>query len=69
MTVIHVGASGPTTLASSDGAPIDVALSPGAVRVEVSMVPHHLGPYLRDLGPDKAEQELPWIYTSPIYVQ
>ncbi len=69
VTVIHVGASGPTTLASSDGAPIDVALSPGAVRVEVSMVPHHLGPYLRDLGPDKAEQELPWIYTSPIYVQ
>ena len=41
----------------------------GAVRIEVSMIPRHLGPYLRDLGTAMAEQELPWIYTSPIYVQ
>lgn len=69
-TVIHVGASGPTVLASSeDDTAIDVAMPAGAIRIEVSMTPRHLGPYLRDLGPAMAEQELPWIYTSPIYVQ
>jgi hypothetical protein len=41
---------------------------PGAYRVELTMVPHHLAPYLRDLGPDLAGVELPWIYASPIYV-
>jgi hypothetical protein len=69
ITVIHVGPGGATTLATSDTGPIDVALPTGAVRVEVSIVPRHLGPYLRDLGPQMADQELPWIYTSPIYVQ
>lgn len=43
--------------------------APGAYRVEVTIVPSHLGPYLRDLGPELAEVELPWIYTSPFYVQ
>jgi len=43
--------------------------APGAYRVEVTMVPHHLGPYLHDLGTELAEVELPWIYTSPIYVE
>jgi hypothetical protein len=33
------------------------------------MIPHHLGPYLRDLGTDLAEVELPWFYTSALYVQ
>lgn len=68
-TVIHVSASGATTLATSDTGPIRVELPAGAVRVEVSMVPRHLGPYLYDLGPGMAERELPWIYASPIYVQ
>jgi hypothetical protein len=64
-TVVRVDATGRTDLQGTD-----VVLDrPGAYRIEVSIVPHHLGPYLRDLGPALAEQELPWIYTSPIYVQ
>jgi len=43
--------------------------APGAYRVEVTIVPSHLGPYLHDLGTAMAEQELPWVYASPIYVQ
>jgi len=42
---------------------------PGAYRVEITIVPRHLGPYLGDLGPAAAEAELPWIYASPIYVE
>ncbi len=41
----------------------------GAYRVEITIVPHHLGPYLGDLGTDAADVELPWIYASPIYVE
>jgi hypothetical protein len=43
--------------------------APGAYRVEITIVPHHLGPYLHDLGTELAEVELPWIYTSPFYVE
>ncbi len=43
--------------------------APGAYRVEITMVPRHLGPYLHDLGTEMAEAELPWIYTSPFYVE
>jgi len=43
--------------------------APGAYRVEITIVPSHLGPYLGDLGTDLAEVELPWVYASPIYVQ
>jgi hypothetical protein len=45
--------------------PLTVA---GAYRVEVKMIPRHLGPYLGTLGPAYSERELPWIYASPIYV-
>ena len=41
----------------------------GAYRVEISIMPRHLGPYLRDLGTALADRELPWIYASPIYVE
>ncbi len=64
-TVVRVDATGRSVL---DGTSV-VLDGPGAYRVEVSIVPHHLGPYLRDLGPALADRELPWIYTSPIYVQ
>lgn len=47
-------------------APLDAA---GAYRVEVRIVPRHLGPYLGSFGPAYAEQTLPWIYASPIYVE
>lgn len=43
--------------------------APGAYRVEITIVPRHLGPYLHDLGTEMAEVELPWIYTSPFYVE
>lgn len=46
--------------------PLDAA---GAFRVEVRIVPRHLGPYLGSFGPAYAEQTLPWIYASPIYVE
>jgi hypothetical protein len=59
-----------TELASTDRDHLDVHIgAPGAYRVEISITPRHLGPYLGDLGPDLAEAELPWIYASPIYVQ
>lgn len=41
----------------------------GAYRIEIRITPSHLGPYLRDLGSAMAEKELPWIYTSPFYVE
>ncbi|HTR52156.1 MAG TPA: hypothetical protein VMJ10_15690 [Kofleriaceae bacterium] len=70
-TVLHVDATGATPVATNDvGGQIELPLvEPGAYRVEITMVPHHLGPYLGDLGPSSAEVEVPWIYASPIYVQ
>ncbi|HEY5951101.1 MAG TPA: hypothetical protein VIV40_36670 [Kofleriaceae bacterium] len=69
-TVIRLYAGTVTEVASGSGPNLDVALpGPGAYRVEVTIVPHHLGPYLRDLGTAFADQELPWIYTSAIYVE
>ena len=49
---------------------VNVAMSaPGAYRIEITIVPAHLGPYLGDLGPAAAEVEQVWIYTSPFYVE
>ena len=49
---------------------VNVAMSaPGAYRVEVTIVPAHLGPSRGDLGPAAAEVEQGWIYTSPFYVE
>ena len=68
--IIFVDASGPTVVATGDGPILTAPMSAaGAYRVEISIVPNHLGPYLADLGPMYAQQELPWIYASPIYVQ
>ena len=59
-----------TEVASTTSPEVTINLgAPGAYRVEISMVPHHLGPYLRDLGPELAAVEMPWIYVSPIYVE
>jgi hypothetical protein len=69
-TIVFVDAAGPHEVASGSGpqvmAPMTAA---GAYRAVISIIPHHLGPYLGNLGPGYAEQELPWIYTSPIYVE
>ena len=66
--IVRVDASGPTEVAAGAGptltAPMDRA---GAYRVEVTMVPRHLGPYLGTLGPAYSERTLPWIYGNPIY--
>jgi hypothetical protein len=69
--VIYISPSGAvTTVADVTGEPsLDVELTTiGAYRVEISIVPRHLGPYLGDLGTELADRELPWIYASPIYV-
>ena len=59
-----------TELTSTTSSQVTVNLgAPGAYRVEISMIPHHLGPYLRDLGPEMSAVEMPWIYVSPIYVE
>ena len=69
-TVLRITSAGVETVASGGGPDLDVALpGPGAYRVEITIVPRHLGPYLRDLGTAFADRELPWIYTSAIYVQ
>lgn len=68
--VIRVTSSGATVVAEGDG-PLSVPLdTAGAYRVEVTIRPLHLGPYLgnlRDRGYD--QRVLPWIYGSPIYVE
>ena len=69
--IIHVAAGGEAAVVAegagpSLSAPLD---EPGAYRVEVHMVPHHLAPYLGTLGPAYAQQTLPWVYASPIYVE
>ncbi|MFT3700463.1 MAG: hypothetical protein QM831_45385 [Kofleriaceae bacterium] len=68
--VIRVDAGGPTTVVSSTEPTISVPLDqPGAYRVEITIIPHHLGPYLASLGTAYADVELPWIYANPIYVE
>lgn len=68
-TVYRIDASGATTVAQgSDSLSVPMA-GAGAYRVEITMVPHHLGPYLGDLGTAYAEQTVPWIYASPIYAE
>ena len=68
--VLHIAPGGQVSeLASSTEATLQIPLAnPGAYRIEISMIPHHLGPYLGDLGTDMADVEMPWIYVSPFYV-
>jgi hypothetical protein len=68
--VIRVTAGGSSVVAEGSedlSVPLD---TPGAYRIEVTIQPLHLGPYLgnlRDRGYD--QRVLPWIYASPIYVE
>ncbi len=67
--LLRVDAAGVHELASGAGPTVSApADQPGAYRVEISIVPHHLGPYLGHLGTAPADQELPWIYGNPVYV-
>jgi len=69
-TVWRITATGPTAVATGAGPTLSVPMDQaGAYRVEISIIPHHLGPYLRDLGTAWADRELPWIYASPIYAR
>lgn len=66
--VFRIDGSGRTEVGSGPG-PLSVPLDrPGAYRVEILITPRHRGPYLGNLGTAYADQEHPWIYTSPIYV-
>lgn len=68
--IVRVDAAGVAELLRGNGPTLTVAMDkPGAYRVEVTILPHHLGPYLGDLGPNMADAELPWIYANPIYVR
>ncbi len=69
VAIVHVNATGSRAIASGTEGTITAPLdAPGAYRVEVYITPTHLIPYLRDLGPEHAQKEHPWIYTNPIYV-
>jgi hypothetical protein len=69
-TILRISPAGPEVVATGTGPALTAPLgAPGAYRVEITIVPHHLGPYLGDLGPASADVERPWIYASPIYVQ
>jgi hypothetical protein len=67
--VIRVTAEGATVVAEGPGSLSASLDTPGAYRVEVEITPLHLAGYLGNLGPEMAERPLPWIYTSPIYVE
>lgn len=69
--VIHIAPGGTVTevAAGSDPELAVPMASAGAYRVEITIVPNHLAPYLGDLGPDLSAAELPWIYASPIYAE
>jgi hypothetical protein len=69
-SIVFVDAAGPHEVATGTGPQLTAPMTAaGAYRAVISMIPHHLGPYLGNLGTAYAEQDLPWIYTSPIYVQ
>ncbi len=68
--LIRVDATGAHDLATAgDGTLTTPMTAVGAYRVEIWITPHHLGPYLGDLGTKDAEVSLPWIYSNPIYVE
>ncbi len=69
-SIIHIDSTGPTVVATGAGPTLSAPMTAaGAYRVEITMIPHHLGPYLGDLGTAYADVSVPWIYANPIYVQ
>jgi hypothetical protein len=69
-TILRLDATGAHSIATGPGPRVSATMDqPGAYRVEITMVPHHLAPYLGDLGPAYAEVARPWIYASPIYAE
>jgi len=63
----RIGPGGRRTIVAESSERIDVAVpGPGAYRVEVGIVPRHLGPWL---GGADYLREVPWIYANPIRVR
>lgn len=67
--VVWIDSSGSHEVGHGDSTFLVHVGAPGAYRVEITITPSHLGPYLRDLGSDMAGVALPWIYASPFYVE
>jgi hypothetical protein len=68
--IVRVDATGRHEVAAGPGPTLSAPLDQiGAYRVEVSIVPRHLGPYLGHLGTALVDAEYVWIYASPIYVR
>ena len=68
-SIVFVDASGAHEVATGPGPELSAPMSaPGAYRAVITIIPHHLGPYLGNLGTDYADAPKPWIYSSPIYV-
>ena len=67
--LIHVDAAGKSKVViKGSGSLVSNAVAPGAYRVEVRMVPHHLTPWLGKT-PGKYLKQIVWIYSNPIYVK
>ena len=67
--LLRVDATGATTeVAKGSTGQVFHATKPGAYRVEVTIVPEHLRPWLGK-KPDKYIKQVIWIYSNPIYVQ
>jgi hypothetical protein len=68
LVLIHVGEGGTRTTVAESAEDLDfVAEQPGAYRLEVHIVPHHLKTWLPGL--DNLIHDFVWIYTNPIYVE
>jgi hypothetical protein len=69
LRVLRAEASGAwTEVAAADTG--DISFTPttaGVYRAEVRITPNHLGPYLPGL--ERLMREVPWVYSSPIYVR
>lgn len=70
VTVRLIRASAPVgeVVAEAEGDLEYAEPAPGAYRVEVDIVPHHLAPYL-GADPSLSTRTVAWIYSSPFYVQ
>jgi hypothetical protein len=70
LRLLRIDASGSNEVAAGPATqPLSWApTAPGAYRAEVRITPRHLRSFLGSLAAT-ADQELVWIYTSPIYVQ
>lgn len=67
LELYRVTSEGSQVIAQSDVGIDMEAPGPGRYRLEVSMVPSHLAPYV--VGYEQMIRELPWIYSNPITIE